>query len=81
MTNKNNPPAFPVLVNHIDEIEGRSEIQLQNEGMTLLDYFAGQALGSMDTKPDYSKGECNFIVAQRAYAIAKAMLDERTKHL
>ena len=46
-------------------------------GMSLRDYFAGQALASMDTDG------CTLIgmqsLAQRAYDIADAMLAEREK--
>ncbi len=49
------------------------------EGMTLRDYFAGQALAGMSTHTphDYSKGACNASLADRAYAVADAMLAER----
>ncbi len=47
--------------------------------MTLRDWFAGQALASMSAAPDYSKGPCNAVMAQRAYIIAERMLEERSK--
>ena len=44
-------------------------------GMTLRDYFAGYALTCLDVKPDsFSTLEQS---AQRAYAVADAMLAER----
>lgn len=50
-------------------------------GMTLRDWFAGQALSSMTVAPDYSKGPCNFAMAERAYCIADAMLAARKQPL
>lgn len=51
------------------------------EGMTLRDWFAGQALSIMTAAPDYSRGPCNDAIATRAYVIADAMLAERAKSL
>lgn len=71
-----NEPAFPV-----------SEALVANEpkyqGMTLRDYFAGQALEEL--KIDYSEltvpvRDIPRIMAQKAYRIADAMLAERSKH-
>ncbi len=69
-----NPPAFPVVaengLGHIDE------------GMTLRDYFAGQALAglmanaNMPFAADYAECEPRQI-ADAAYEIADAMLAER----
>jgi hypothetical protein len=47
------------------------------DGMTLRDYFAGQALATMTVASDYSAGPCNEAMARRAYCIADAMLAER----
>lgn len=46
-------------------------------GMSLRDWFAGQALAAMTAAPDYSKGPCNAAMAERAYVIADAMLKAR----
>ena len=66
-------PAFPVP-EHLDE---RGNGHEQSIGMTLRDWFAGQALASMTIAPDYSKGPCNASMADRAYHIADAMLAAR----
>jgi hypothetical protein len=55
---------------------GRHYLQ---RGMTLRDWFAGQALASMTVAPDYSKGPCNGAMAERAYIIADAMLAARER--
>ena len=75
MTNQPyNPPAFPVPGLIETEYHG---VQWPTEGMTLRDYFAGQAMGGMfnggsvwgDNSPD--------TIAENAYVIADAMLDAR----
>lgn len=65
MTDPNNPPAFPIAV--------PSEFQWADSGMSLRDWFAGQALAVL---------ACDFCaeeVAFRAYEYADAMLAERAK--
>jgi len=46
-------------------------------GMTIRDWFAGQALAAMTAAPDYSKGPCNQAMAERAFVIADAMIAAR----
>ena len=72
-TPKDGGPAFPIPRFHTwqDEVPG----------MSLRDWFAGQALSSMTVAPDYSKGPCNFAMAERAYCIADAMLKARNKEV
>jgi hypothetical protein len=67
-------PAFPRPESR--GTSGAITLHGQN-GMTLRDYFAGQALTSMTAAPDYSKGPCNGAMAVRAYLIADAMLAAR----
>lgn len=59
-----NPPAFPMA----------SDILGHHEGMTLRDWFAGQALAI-----GYAMGEPPHETAQQAYSYADAMLAERSK--
>ena len=47
----------------------------------LRDYFAGQALAAMVLCSDYSIGPCNAAIADRAYAMADAMLKARERKL
>lgn len=51
------------------------------EGMSLRDWFAGQALAGLvpNAAWDYSSGPCNAAAAERCYAIADAMLEARGK--
>lgn len=77
-----NPQAFPII--------GHARL-LDQPGMTLLDYFAGQALASID----FLRGDGSYSEAERkqglperhaewiaiaAYRIARAMLNERQSH-
>jgi hypothetical protein len=74
-----NPPAFP---------SGDFEAFEPSRGMTLRDWFAGQAMASMLTGAvgivggslgAYAHGACNAVIVDRAYVIADAMLAERMK--
>ena len=66
-----NPPAFPNTGNRFD---GRIA-----EGMTLRDWFAGQALaGLYASETDDTEYEAAY-AARRSYVIADAMLAERAK--
>jgi hypothetical protein len=47
------------------------------DGMSLRDWFAGQALAGVRAPSDYSSGPCNAAIAERAYAIADAMIRVR----
>jgi hypothetical protein len=55
-------PAFPVMY--------------CSEGMTLRDYFAGQALASLLVNRKFNEASTKDIV-ERAFWFADAMLDER----
>ena len=67
-------PAFPYAFEHNDGERGGFA-----PGMSLRDWFAGQALAAMTVAPDYSKGPCNYEMAERAYIIADRMLEVRSK--
>lgn len=69
----NGGPAFP---RPYFEHPTNGEHSLAQEGMSLRDYFAGQALGGIIA----SEGESRIpsdIVAKRAYELADAMLTAR----
>jgi hypothetical protein len=65
MSDIENPPAFPRL-------DGGYLNHKMQEGMTLRDYFAGQALAM--AQADTPKN-----LAEWAYMVADAMLAQRTK--
>lgn len=68
-----NPPAFPNT--------GNSTWNLKpTDGMTLRDWFAGQALtGFITACSSFSEIRDDETCAIRAYAMADAMLEERAK--
>lgn len=72
-------PAFP-QPNHIVDHEGLGRVEarqwLQDSGMTLRDWFAGQALKSM--MEQRVQGRMSD-VARTAFQIADAMLAERER--
>ena len=53
-------------------------IPTAREGMTLLDYFAGQVLSSVCTDPTLTTKD-DALVAKRSYELATAMLLERER--
>ena len=74
----NNPQAYPCLDN-----DGYS-LSMRDPGMTLRDWFAGQALVStmrivtgMESEPGEGMAQT---FARRAYEMADAMLAEREKN-
>lgn len=83
MTDKpNNPPAFPHLQPHDPQVAYCAS------GMTLRDWFAGQALGQAvrDVFRDdmvmatTTPSKLPAIIAKASYQIADAMLAERNRH-
>lgn len=71
MSQDNGGPAFPNLYPRSDE-DGR-------QGMTLLDYFAGQALTNL-TASEFSDSTIHQL-AKVAYDISEAMLAERARRM
>ncbi len=69
------PPAFPYV-----ELDSTCNV---NEGMSLRDYFAAKAMGSIILDPWYANQRIYNDVAQNianeSYVIADAMLAERAK--
>ena len=62
-------PAFPLINEH-------THPTTINNGMSLRDYFAGQALASILVSPNFTEASTKDIV-ERAFWFADAMLDER----
>lgn len=80
MSKNDGGPAFPET-----KYGGNSNRHPVDEvpGMTLRDYFAGQALASLEYSPSDSTKDAAtdaiLVMARRAYRIADAMLTERSK--
>lgn len=74
--NKNTgEPAFPSL-------QPSAECRFRHEGMTLRDYFAAKAIGTVPPQEAYNMLDNESheeYTARRAYAMADAMLAERDK--
>lgn len=71
-----NPQAYPCLDS------SRGELSMRDPGMTLRDYFAGQAIiGIMSTAAAFDRVDRRIdMVARKAYEFADAMLAERKSH-
>jgi hypothetical protein len=61
-----NQPAFPLAV----------EGEFINMGLSMRDYFAAQAMQSMNSRDDYQDVSAD-VIASDAYALADAMLKAR----
>lgn len=76
-----NPPAFPATLPGHTYGDGSSESpSIAQEGMTLRDYFAGQAIAGIMTSYNtvsLDTPQKAALPAKEAYAIADAMLDAR----
>ena len=86
-------PAFPAAAKVASIAGDYVSVERYTEGgMSLRDWFAGQALAGMcvglvgelrengtSTISAYAHGPCNKVLAERAYAIADSMLKERSR--
>lgn len=73
----NGGPAYPRIHGREPSgSQGGTMDYCSQEGMTLRDYFAGQAASGMGADTDCQSWE---EVAERAYKIADAMIKERDK--
>lgn len=80
MTSKGYEPAFPGTVqNSVQSRALGAPAFTQYSGMTLRDYFAAKAMqGDIASFPDdKDPADVASMIAERAYAIADAMLDAR----
>ena len=75
MSDKTGGPAFPVIPPMQPDGSSAAGYPFPGEGMTLLDYFAGQAM-LFYASQDYVGYE---EAAERSYDRAEAMLKEREK--
>ena len=75
-------PAFPSTVQ--EDIDCCPRYAAGYGGMSLRDYFAGQALAGILADPERhgfneSHAECEFFVAEDAYILADAMITLRER--
>ncbi len=78
MSKAHNPPAFPRVLSQEDGDYGRKEFRCEH-GMTLRDWFAGQAMQARLTHAEPCFEESWASTAEWAYEMADAMLAEREK--
>lgn len=80
-----NPPAFPQMEDKGTSDAGFPIVETGLPGMTLLDYFAGQALAGLLAAPSDATSQNigpsaradHELAASAAYLMARAMLRER----
>jgi len=79
-------PAFPVKREPYQEPFGGNTFDPSTPGMSLRDWFAGQALAAMGESvmvagkdADMDPYEASAVLALASYAIADAMIEERSK--
>jgi len=80
----NNPKAFPskkTIVDHRfgESIPDKKYTVEHNEGMTLLDYFAGQVLTGIVSNANFDREIIPLKLAEVCYKQSEAMLKEREK--
>jgi hypothetical protein len=77
----NNPPAFPgkqkALLIKSEHSDIAKEYEIDQNGMTLRDYFAAKALQGMLASGNLPKTMPDADLAECAYALADAMLKAR----
>jgi hypothetical protein len=76
----NNPPAFPTSHEEPDDYNGHnnSKKTVIDQGMTLRDYFAAQAMQALLRQyPDHWMNSPASEVASDAYSMADAMMKAR----
>lgn len=72
-------PAFSALpAQTITHENGRIHVQ-PSPGMSLRDYFAGQAMVALVRNAANELEECDLFISETAYRIADALLAERAK--
>ena len=82
-TLNNGGPAFPRRKHHAHRNPDGSVIRGHggHPGMSLRDWFAGQALGALLSEEGYASLEWPKNIATDAYKIASAMISEREKEV
>lgn len=79
MSEKDGGPAFPRPISETDKgTDYEAILSMDQSGMSIRDWFAGQALAGVLARDDLAVGEIRGIVIG-AYMVADAMLAEREK--
>jgi len=76
---KNNGGSVFPLINSEPGDYGSVLYAMQNTGLTVRDYFAGQALTALCTNRRYEDKTDVNVIAEFAYLIADTMIAEREK--
>jgi len=71
-------PAFPVAFTEVNNLG--IEFPSVQYGMTLRDYFAGQALVGLLSSGNYNSSRSWHQLPSEAYAMANGMLEERGRN-
>lgn len=81
MTTDQNEPAFPRFTTVTHNDSGRiSSLHIDQPGMTMRDYFAGQALMGLLSSGGHDSTFFNIeVLMNNTWVIADAMLAERSK--
>jgi hypothetical protein len=73
--------AFPGKAQVLANADTPLYVTVDAPGMTLVDYFAGQALASLLATPQQWKDDTAALASRMAYDMAEAMLAERDRRL
>ena len=82
MSDKDGGQAFPATASGElwEDRDGSNRLSFDlSGGMSLRDYFAGQALAGITASPNLDRSKPAPELARNCYSIADAMLDERAK--
>jgi hypothetical protein len=79
MSRQDGGPAYPSIYEQQGGNDSGSAVFFSNPGMSLRDYFAGQALAGYSSLDFVYQNIGHPAVAQMAYDAADAMLSERAK--
>jgi hypothetical protein len=71
--------AFPQFWIDAEQFDSHGESLVAKGGMSLRDYFAAQALIGLLSNTDCTRGAGHLEIPARAFEVAEAMLDARSK--
>jgi hypothetical protein len=75
---KDGGSAFPVMETYVSPQTGEQRLECMSYGMSLRDYFAGQALAGIFSTTDlFIDDKIATVYAEQCYTIAAAMIAHR----